>query len=235
MKRLLLIVMLLWGIFSVTVAQTDFSCEEITPPTDELSFYVGLGNGYFRQGNYTRAIEVYTCALDVDANFAPAYVSRGFAYAIQGNQQAALDDYNAAIAIDGNYLPAYINRGILYTQQGRFGLALNDFDLVIALDADNAIAYLNRGVVHAAEGDYDLALADFESALDIDPGLSQVHAAMGAVYTALAVESYAAYRNLEGESVRLPAGEADSILRSLTVERETGTFNTWLPLQTPAQ
>jgi tetratricopeptide (TPR) repeat protein len=236
MKRLLWIFMLFSiGVMPMVLAQTDFTCEEIIPPTDNLAFYVGLGNGYFEQGDYSKAIEIYTCALGVDASYVPAHVSRGFAYATQGNEAAALDDYNTAIELDGNFLAAYTNRGILYTRQGRFGLALNDFDLVLALAPDNAVAYNNRGIVLAAEGDYELAIADFEAALEIDPDFAQPHASLALVYTALAVESYANYRSIAGETAQLPAGEADDVLRSLSVERETGTFNTWLPLQTPAQ
>ncbi len=220
---------------STTLAQIDVPCEEIQPLTDDLSYYVGLGNGYYIQGNYNTAIIVYTCALEVDATYAPAYVSRGYAYAALGNQGEALADYNQALELDSNLISGYINRGILYTTQGRFGLALNDFDLVIALDPDNYTAYNNRGVVHAAEGDYDFAIADFEQAISLDPDYAAPHAALGVVYTALAVESYANYRERAGETARLPSGDADIVIQSLAIERETSTFSTWLALQTPSR
>ena len=236
MKKRLLIMLLSLGLLLVglTFAQTEITCEEIVPPTDDLSYYVGMGNGYYQQGNFNTAIIVYSCALEVDASFAPAYVSRGYAYMALGNQAEALNDYNRAIELDGNLLSAYINRGNLYTVQGRFGLALTDFDLVVALDAENALAYNNRGVVHAAEGDYELAIADLQQAIALDPTYPAPHAALGVVYSAMAVESYADYRELTG-SQRLPSGDADIVIQSLAIERETGTFNTWLALQTPSQ
>jgi tetratricopeptide (TPR) repeat protein len=234
-KRILIIALCLGLLLTgLTSAQTEIECEAITPPTDSLAYYVGLGNGYYAQGNFNTAIIVYSCALEVDANYAPAYVSRGFAYAALGNLAAALDDYNTALELDANLLAAYSNRGILYTVQGRFGLALNDFDLVIALDASNAFAYNNRGVVHAAEGDYELAIADLQQAITLDPNYPAPHAALGVVYSAMAVASYAHYRELSGTQ-RLPSGDADIVIQSLAIERETGTFNTWLALQTPSQ
>lgn len=238
MKRtrllLLVLVVLLAGI---ALAQDDneLNCEELQPGTEGLSFYVGLGNAYYDQGNFVTAVQVYSCALQVDANYAPAYVSRGFALAAQGNQGAALDDYNRAIELDDRSIAAYNNRGILYTAQGRFGLALNDFDLALALNPDYAIAYNNRGIVHAAEGNYALAIADFEQAIALDADYAVPHASLGLVYSALAVESYANYRSIAGQGARLPAGAADDVINSLTVERETGTFNTWLPLQTASR
>jgi tetratricopeptide (TPR) repeat protein len=235
MKRLLIMALVL-GLLLVglTFAQTEIECEAIVPPTDDLSYYVGMGNGYYEQGNFNTAIIVYSCALEVDASYAPAYVSRGYAYMALGNQASALEDYNKAIELDANLLSAYINRGNLYTVQGRFGLALTDFDLVIALDAENALAYNNRGVVHAAEGDYELALADLQQAIALLPNYPAPYAALGVVYSAMAVESYAQYRELTG-SQRLPSGDADIVIESLAIERETGTFNTWLALQTPSQ
>lgn len=235
MRRLLTFVLLSCVLVSVSLAQTDLVCEDIQPETDDLAYYVGLGNGYYQQGNFNTAIIVYSCALEVDANYAPARVARGFSYQALGNQGNALEDYNQAIEIDPNLVSAYVNRGILYTQQGRFGLALTDFDLVIALEPENARAYNNRGVVYAAEGDYDLAIADFETAISLDDSYAAPYASLGVVYSALAVEQYESYREIAGDGARLPAGDADLVIESLTLERETGTFNTWLALQTPSQ
>jgi tetratricopeptide (TPR) repeat protein len=235
MRRLLILILLGFVLVNSSLAQTELICEDIEPETDDLAYYVGLGNGYYQQGNYNTAIIVYSCALAVDANYAPALVARGFSYAALGNQGNALEDYNLAIELDDSLISAYVNRGILYTQQGRFGLALTDFDLVIAFESENARAYNNRGVVYAAEGDYDLAIADFEMAIALDASYAAPYASLGVVYTALAVEQYAEYRELAGAGSRLPAGDADIVIESLTLERETGTFNTWLALQTPSQ
>lgn len=236
MKRLLITILAAsLALSSIVLAQTELVCEEIQAPTDDLAYYVGLGNGYYTQSNFNTAIIVYSCALEVNPNYAPAYVSRGFAYAALGNQADALEDYNQALGLNPDLLSGYINRGILYTAQGRFGLALTDFDLVIALDADNAIAYNNRGVVYAAEGDYELAITDFQTAIELNPEYAAPHAALGVVYSAMSVESYANYREIAGETARLPSGDADIVIQSLAIERETDTFNTWLALQTPSQ
>ncbi|GAB5491949.1 MAG: hypothetical protein Phog2KO_21640 [Phototrophicaceae bacterium] len=235
MKRLILFVLMSLMLTPVSLAQTDISCEEIEPTTDDLAYFVGLGNAYYQQGNYNQAIIVYSCALETDATYAPALVARGFSYAILGNQANALEDYNQAIVLDANLISAYLNRGILYTQQGRFGLALTDFDLVISLEPDNAQAYNNRGVVYGAEGDYELAIADFEMAISLDETYAMPYASLGVVYSALAVEQYAHYAELRGAGSRLPIGSADIAIESLTFEREAGTFNTWLALQTANQ
>ncbi|MEO0599463.1 MAG: tetratricopeptide repeat protein [Chloroflexota bacterium] len=219
----------------LALAQSELTCEELEPSTDDLAYYVGLGNGYYAQGDFNTAVIVYSCALATDATYTPALVARGFSYTALGNLTAALDDYNTAIELDDSNLAAYMNRGILYTQQGRFGLALTDFDFVIALEPARASAYNNRGVVYAAEEDYALAIADFEEAIALDDTYAAPYASLGVVYSALAVENYAEYTARAGEGSRLPAGQPDVVISSLALERETGTFNTWLGLQTPAR
>ena len=71
-QRALLVALSALLLAGIASAQTDLSCEDIHPPTDDLSYYVGLGNGYFAQGSYNTAIVVYTCALTVNPDFAPA-------------------------------------------------------------------------------------------------------------------------------------------------------------------
>ncbi len=210
-------------------------CAEIAPPGVLAVYFVGQGDAYFTQGNYTLAITAYTCALDQDPEYAPAYVNRGFAHAIQRNYPQALEDYNRALEIDESLVGAYNNRGLLYTYQGNFGLAITDFTLAIALNPDSAVAYNNRAVVHAIEGNHDLAIADLEQAIALDPEYAAPHASLGAVYSAMAVESYQNYRDMAGQTARLPAGDADIVLNMIDDSRETGNFSVWLPLLTPAR
>jgi len=234
------ITLLLTGLLIVfihinTLAQddTDTICESFADATP--STFIGAGNAYFESGDFTRAIEVYTCAIDLEPDYAPTYVSRGYAYASQRNDDLALADYEQALSIDANLVSAYNNRGLLYTTRGSFAQALADFDLAIALDPEYALAYYNRGIVHAAESSYELALADLNRVLEIDPTFAEAHAAIGAVHVALALESYDNFQSTAGELAVPPGGSANIVLRALQEARAADSFTPWLPLQTPAQ
>lgn len=229
------IVCLLLALPLVISAQTDVTCAEIAPDDADSFYFLGLGDAYFRQASYSLAIVSYTCALELDDTYVPAYANRGYAHAVQRNEPQAIADYNRALELDETYVPAYNNRGLLYTAQGNFGLAINDFSLAVAFDPQFAIGYNNRGIVHAIEGNYDLAIADFQQAIALDPDYAAPHASLGAVYSALAVQSYEDYREIVGEGSRLPAGEADDVISALESNRLTGIFAVWLPLQTPAR
>ncbi|MBI5958990.1 MAG: tetratricopeptide repeat protein [Chloroflexi bacterium] len=218
-----------------TGAQTDVTCEDIAPPGVPAAYFVGLGSAYFTQGNFTLSVISYTCAVDLDPVYAPAYVQWGYAYAVQRADPQALEDYNRALELDETLIPAYINRGMLYMSQGNFGLALTDFDLAAALAPDNAVIYHNRALVHAAEGHYDLAITDLQQAITLDPDYAAPHAALGAVYSALALQSYGNYAEIAGPTKRLPAGQPDDIINTLDAGLKNNDFSIWVAFLTPAQ
>lgn len=207
------------------------TCTDFAPDDADATFFVGLGAAASAEGDFTRAIFVYTCALERDPAYAPAYVSRGLAHASQFNFPLALQDYNTALELDGELVEAYNNRGILYTQQANYGLAIADFTVVTVIVGDFAPAYHNRGLVHAIEGNYDLAIDDLQRAIELDPDYAAPHTALGAVYLALATESYENYRRITG---RPAIPDADDTLDALQSRLETGDATALQLLQTPS-
>ncbi|HEX3053496.1 MAG TPA: tetratricopeptide repeat protein [Aggregatilineaceae bacterium] len=241
MKLKLILLLLISALFvvlfavpGVIQAQTDITCADLAPEGVPAAYFVGLGDAYLAQGDYALTTVAYTCALDLDAAYAPAYIHRGLAYATQGADAQAMDDYNRALELDETLIAAYNNRGMLYLRQGNFGLALTDFDLAVALDPAYAIGYHNRGLVHAAEGNYDLAIADFQQALTLDPTYAAPHASLGAVYSALALRSYETYSSLSGSRPFPPAGKPVDIFSALEDGLATGNISIWLAFLTPA-
>ncbi|MDX1993872.1 MAG: tetratricopeptide repeat protein [bacterium] len=206
---------------------------------NRAAYFVGLGDAFFAQSDYTRAIFNYSCALLSFPDYVPAYINRGYAHATQRNDPAAFDDYTRALELAPESVEAYNNRGLLYTARGSFAAALADFDLALALDPNFAVGYLNRAIVHAAEANYALAIADIEFALQLAPDLPAAHAALGAVRLAQSLESYREYVRLaEAAGFRStfpPGGDAESLLPALRSAYDAGTFTPWLPLQLPAR
>jgi tetratricopeptide (TPR) repeat protein len=207
-------------------AQTDVTCETLAE-SGVASHFIGLGDAFRAQGNYTQAIVAFTCAIDLDPTFAPAYVSRGVSHVAKFNYPAALADYNQAIELDETYTVAYNNRGILYALEANFGLAIADFTIVASFAPDDPTPYNNRALIHAAEGNYDLALADAQQALALDAEFAPAHATLGAIYLALAEASYATYDQIT-EHAPVANGDAQGMLASLEAARDTGSSSAWM-------
>jgi tetratricopeptide (TPR) repeat protein len=213
-----------------TLSAQEPTCEALAPEGVGDTFYLGLGDAYTTQGNYTQAIIVYDCAIERNSTYAPAFVNRGLAHAAQYNFAAALSDYNQAIELNDQLFSAYNNRGVLYSREANYALAVSDFTLLMMLAPDYAPAYHNRALVHAAEGNYDLAIADLQQAITVDPAYAEPHQALATVYQAMALESYAEY-----ESLKVLPAEPSMFLSALRDSRESGDPSVWFMQQTTTQ
>lgn len=228
LSRLLLVMILLVTGAGAALAQTP----SLTPDPCDLSpdaeYFVGQGNAFFAAEDYTRAIASYTCAVEHDSNYAPAYSARGYARSVQGDEPGAMTDFDRAIELDENQIEAYINRGALYLRQGNIAVALGDLTIALALDPANVRALQNRAVVYASEGSYELAMDDLNAALSIAPDDPELHATLGAVYLALAAQSYGQFRALAGESIPITGGAPTSMYLAMERNIVTGSFGEWL-------
>ena len=223
---------ILIGCFLLTIslaAQDVSACDTINPPDAGALFYVGLGDSYSRRGQYADALNAYDCSIERNPNFAEAFVSRGIAHASQLNSTQAFRDYNQALELDSMLLSAYNNRGLLYSLDANYSLALADFNLLIQLEPDYIQAYHNRAMVHAAEGNFDLAMADLQEAIALNPDYAPSHQALGAVYLALATQSYITAEAINGRPVQYDV--PDTLVAVLRSEQEHNP-GVWFSLQT---
>jgi len=228
-RALLILALLCLLLPSAAWAQSDEPmCENLAPANADPTFYLGLGAAASEEGDFTRAIIVYTCAIERNPSYAPAYVDRGRAHAAQFNFPEALADYNQALDLDGNLIAAYNNRGVLYSNQANYGLAIADFTVITLTAPDFAPAFYNRALVHAAEGNYDLAIDDLLIAIDLDPEFAAPHSALGAVYLALAAESYQDYEIITNRPAQPDAGDT---LEAMELRLETDDPSALLALQ----
>jgi tetratricopeptide (TPR) repeat protein len=218
----------------VGIDEIDPECPTALIRNPAPVYYIGLADVAFERGDFAEAVQVYSCAIRLQPDYAPNYVRRGFAYATLLVNDRAMADYNDALELDEALTSAYNNRGTLYTRMGNFGLAINDFTLAISLDPNDPIAYNNRGIVHAIEGNYDLAIDDFDQALTVAPEYTRTYASLAAVYSALAAYNYQRYMEIAGENGRLPAGRPDEVLIAIDDSLRNGDFTVWLSLLAPA-
>ncbi|MBK9746365.1 MAG: tetratricopeptide repeat protein [Chloroflexi bacterium] len=236
MGRLLLVLLCALIPLGAVGAQAEVEC---APPPAGISvaysYYVGLGDAQLARQAYAAAVVHYTCALQLDPGYAPAYARRGYAQINLGDGEAAMNDYNRALELDEALVEGYINRGALYVQLGNFGLAIGDFTLAAQLDPTSVSALNNRAIVHAIEGNYAEAIADLEAAIALDPNVAHPYATLAAVYSALAAENYQRFVAVSGSAARLPAGTPPEVLVAIDDSLRNGNYTFWLTLVTPGE
>jgi tetratricopeptide (TPR) repeat protein len=178
-KRTLFITLSFWLVLSLlgvsapvrARAQSNpLICDQFTGGSADVrvSYYMGEGIGYFASGNFSQALDSFSCVIDqIDPNYVPAYMSRAAVYAQFRSYDKSIDDYNTALRLSPNFTPAYNNRGIIHAAQTEFDLALADFSQAITLDSAFVLGYNNRAVIYAIQARYDEAIADLNQAISL--------------------------------------------------------------------
>ncbi len=198
---------------------------------DAYTYYVGVGDAYAARNQSTLALTAYTCAIDAQPDYAPAYARRGLAQTVLGDADAAIADFNRALDLDETLLEGYINRGIFYTRAGNYALAIGDFTLVVSLDPQNTLGLQNRAMVHAIEGNFDLALADLDQAINLAPDDPAPYAARAAIYSAYALQDYQRFLDASGDQkASLPAGTPGEVLAAVDNSIRSGSVDVWIAL-----
>jgi tetratricopeptide (TPR) repeat protein len=79
------------------------AAEDKAPPSPVVSF--NLGNIYFKKGDYGRAVEQYSRAVNLNPVFIEAYINRANARMQLKDYPAALADYEKFLALTGKEYP----------------------------------------------------------------------------------------------------------------------------------
>ncbi|XP_075816609.1 RNA polymerase II-associated protein 3 [Microtus pennsylvanicus] len=99
-----------------------------------------LGNGFFKEGKYERAIECYTRGIAADGANALLPANRAMAYLKLQKYEEAERDCTQAISLDGSYAKAFARRGTARTFLGKITEAKQDFETVLLLEPGNTQA-----------------------------------------------------------------------------------------------
>ena len=103
--------------------------------------YFNSGVDYGRKGEYDRAIQDFTKAIQINPKDAEAYNNRGFAYEKKGEYDRAIQDFDKAIQINPKHARAYNNRGFAYEKNGEYDKAIQDYDKAIQINPKDARVY----------------------------------------------------------------------------------------------
>jgi len=119
------------------------------------------GSASYVQGEYGRAIEEYTKAVDCEPDFTMSFYKRGNAYCKVGEYDRAIADFSKVIDLTPDDARAYNNRGIAYIKKGERDRAIADYEKAIDLDPDYDRALKNlKSVKGGAERSDEIFTTD---------------------------------------------------------------------------
>ncbi len=153
------------------------------------------------KGDYDRALQDSTKAIQRNPDDAIAYNNRGGAYYLKEEYESAIVDFTKAIQLKPDYAEAYNNRGVAYHLKEEYESAIADYTQAIQFKPDYAVAYNNRGRAYGGKGEVDgltlrlesptskraviRAIKDYNPAIGLNPELAPAYYNRGVAWLRL--------------------------------------------------
>jgi len=99
-----------------------------------IDFLLQRGEDALEQGNFIRAAEHFSAAIDHDPNFAEAWNGRATAYFLQGEFGLSIADIRVTLALNPEHYGAMTGLGLILEEIGDSSRALAAFQLADAIN-----------------------------------------------------------------------------------------------------
>ncbi len=148
-------------------------------PKDERAHNL-LGNFYFGQQNYNKAIAEYNIAVNINPEFSQPYNQLGYSYRFLGNYdeaEFAFEKYITLIPDDPNPYDSYAE---LLMKVGKFEESIENYRKAIEVNNNFVISYTGVATNFILMGDYESAHNELQEMFDASTDDGQRRAALAA-------------------------------------------------------
>jgi tetratricopeptide (TPR) repeat protein len=146
-----------------------FHCAGYAQTDPEALFAEGISS--YKEGNYQKAVDLFTELIIIAPNSAKALKNRGVALMNLGMMDEAISDFRKAIDIAPKLHGIYVNLGAAWHYKGAYDKAVAAYTQAITEEPSRALTYYNRGISKMFLNDLPGAISDFEKTLALDPAL----------------------------------------------------------------
>ena len=113
------------------------------------------GLAALKEGDFDKAISLFTEDIRLHPSNGAAFDNRGFAYLQKGDLDRAIADFTVPIRMRPDDPHPYSNRAHAYEKKGDYSRAIADYSRAIQLDPNRAEDYNNRGAIFGSQGQWD--------------------------------------------------------------------------------
>jgi tetratricopeptide (TPR) repeat protein len=103
---------------------------------DDYGTYTALGNALAAKGDFKKAWEAYTAAINRNPGYELAWFNLGSLNIQMRRHEEALSNFNKVIELNPSFEEAYRNAGIIYYMQGNYKKALEYFEEYLSFVKD---------------------------------------------------------------------------------------------------
>jgi tetratricopeptide (TPR) repeat protein len=143
---------------------------------------VARGNDHLAAHDHDEAIALFTQAIKLDPNCAPAYVGRAGAWGQKRYRDREVADSSEAIRIDPGNASYRVARADSWSAQGRHSRAIDDYNEALRLEPNNPARWVSRGNEWRRDLKLDQAIADYTQAIQLEPRYIPAYLERGNTY-----------------------------------------------------
>ncbi|MBU7016027.1 MAG: tetratricopeptide repeat protein [Theionarchaea archaeon] len=123
-------------------------------------------------GDYTKAIENYSKALELNPKYEDAWNNKGIALDDLGDYREAIRCYDKALELNPNHEKAWNNKGIALHKLGKHEEAIKYYDNALDLNPNHENVWNNKGYALYSLGKPEEAIECYDRALVLNPNHS---------------------------------------------------------------
>ncbi len=129
---------------------------------------IDIGDSFYDQEDYNRAIECYKEALEIKGDSCLAYSNIGFVLALMDKHRESIEHFKKGLEIDPNSHLMLNMLGDSYYAIEEYTEAIKCYLIAVELDEDYQLAYLNLGYSYSKIGEYDKSIQYYQTVLDFE-------------------------------------------------------------------
>ena len=171
---------------------TRNNSETLTADKNTFETYIQMGIISFTEKSYTRSVNMFTKAIDLNPRVGVVFFHRGNSYLHLRQYEKAIVDFDMALQFDPKVSQTYNSRGRSYSGKGDHESAIGDFNSAIELDPNDPIPFYNRGSSYQLLGQREDAIVDFSRAIELDSSFVHAYYNRGWAYKELGKQDLAA-------------------------------------------
>jgi tetratricopeptide (TPR) repeat protein len=131
--------------------------------------YTQKGRELYEKREYMEALLNLNKAIELDANYAPAYYLRANIKDNFDDRHGAMKDYNTAVDKNPKFADAFFSRGNIKMKLQDYYGAIADYSSAISINENYIEAYFNRGKAKQFLQAYEDAINDCTKIIQINP------------------------------------------------------------------
>lgn len=139
-----------------------------------LQHFLDTARQHTDRGEYPKAIQAFTDALDIRLTHSEAYIGRGRCHMELGDYTSAMSDFRRAEDLQPKHPDPQVAMGDLYFARKEYKRAIEFYDQAVELDGAHAMARCRRGISHYYRKNFRQAFQDLQRANALDPEIPNI-------------------------------------------------------------